>query len=71
MNRKVKQQIFLKYLWLAITKTVDIRSFIWPVSGYGLRRPDPNPTNKGPDPTGCGSATLVAMHYHADTDLQP
>jgi hypothetical protein len=48
MNQRVKQQRFLKYLWLLHTpKKVNI----------GPRRPNSGTDQKGPDPT--GSATLV------------
>jgi hypothetical protein len=47
MHQKVKQQRFLKYLWLLnILKKFRIRS---QMSGSD---------QKGPDPTGSGSATL-------------
>jgi hypothetical protein len=48
MNQKIKQQGFLKYLWLLqIQKKVKIGS------GSGPRRPDPDPAKKvqiRPDP---------------------
>jgi hypothetical protein len=54
MNRKVKQQSFLKYLWLyGYAKKVEIGSFIkawiWirsQTSGSGPRHPDPDTTKK-------------------------
>jgi hypothetical protein len=53
MDLKVKQHRFLKYLWLLHTPKQFIQSHLLrPGSGSGSDQ-------KGPDPTGSGSATLV------------
>jgi hypothetical protein len=47
MNQKVKQQRFLKYLWLLnILKKLRYGHLLGPGSGSCPRRPDPDPTKK-------------------------
>jgi hypothetical protein len=66
MNQKVKQQRFLKYLWLLHTKKVYIGSFIKArlrirvrsqASGY-------ESDQKGPDTTGSGSRSAKLLFWY-------